>query len=292
MTDLSQRIANPPPEKRALLEARLLREKGEGVPVPAIARRAGGGPAPLSFAQQRLWFLDQLDPGKPYYNLPLALRLTGELDVPALTRALDAIVSRHESLRTTFSTKDGEPAQVIGPPRRLALERRDISSVPEAERGERLRQVLSEELGKSFDLGRDAMLRAKLVREGDRSHVLVLMIHHIAADGWSIGILLDELAAFYEANLSGSKPDVEELPIQYADYAVWQRDWLRGGVEEAQLSYWKRRLQGILPLLALPTDRARRRSRRSRAPRSGAFFPDDWSMRSRRCRARRAPRSS
>lgn len=134
MTDLSQRIANLPPEKRALLEARLLREKGEGVPVPAIARRAGGGPAPLSFAQQRLWFLDQLDPGKPYYNLPLALRLTGELDVPALTRALDAIVSRHESLRTTFSTKDGEPAQVIGPPRRLALERRDISSVPEAER--------------------------------------------------------------------------------------------------------------------------------------------------------------
>ena len=127
MSDLSQRIANLPPEKRALLEARLLREKAAAVPVPAIGRRAGTGPAPLSFAQQRLWFLDQLDPAKPYYNLPLALRLTGELDVPALSRALDAIVSRHEALRTTYSTREGEPLQVIGPPRRLAIERRDLS---------------------------------------------------------------------------------------------------------------------------------------------------------------------
>jgi amino acid adenylation domain-containing protein len=257
MSDLSQRIANLPPEKRALLEARLLREKAAGLPVPAIGRRAGTGPAPLSFAQQRLWFLDQLDPGQPYYNLPLALRLTGELDVPALSRALDTIVSRHEALRTTFSTKDGEPLQVIGPPRRLALERRDLSGVPEGERAERLRQILAEELGKPFDLGRDAMLRARLVRESDRSHVLVLMMHHIASDGWSIGILLEELAAYYEANRSGSKPEMLALRIQYADYAVWQRDWLRGGVEETQLAYWKRRLEGTLPLLALSTDRTR-----------------------------------
>jgi amino acid adenylation domain-containing protein len=257
MSDLSRRIANLPPEKRAMLEARLLREKAAGAPAPSIPRRGERGPSPLSFAQQRLWFLDQLDPGKPYYNLPLALRFTGELDVPALSRALDAIVARHEVLRTTFSTRDGEPLQVIGPPRRVALERRSLSGASEGDRTEALRRTLADELGRPFDLTRDSMLRATLVQEGDRSHVLLLMMHHIASDGWSIGALLGELAAFYEANRSGSEPSVPDLPIQYADYAVWQREWLRGGVEQSQLAYWKECLGGELPLLALPSDRPR-----------------------------------
>ncbi len=257
MSDFSQRIANLSPEKRALLEARLLREKAAAVPVPVIGRREGNGPAPLSFSQQRLWFLDQLDPGKAYYNLPLALRLIGELDIPALSRALDTIISRHESLRTTFAARDGEPVQVIGTPRRLALERRDLTGAAEGDRPDLLRQLLAEELGKPFDLGRDLMLRAQLVKESDRSHVLVLMIHHIASDGWSIGVLLEELAALYDAERSGERSGLPEPPIQYADYAVWQRGWLEGAVEDAQLTYWKRRLGGELPRLALPTDRLR-----------------------------------
>ncbi|MGH9367919.1 MAG: non-ribosomal peptide synthetase, partial [Thermoanaerobaculia bacterium] len=229
----------------------------DAAPVPAIPRRAGSGPAPLSFAQQRLWFLDQLDPGRAYYNLPLALRLSGELDVSALTRALDAIVARHEVLQTTFSTKEGEPLQVIGPARSVSVERREVSGASRADCEKALSRMLEEELGRPFDLSRDSMLRATLVREEGRSHVLLLMMHHIASDGWSVGVLLEELAAFYAAYHSGSEPTVPALPIQYADYAVWQREWLKGGVETAQLEYWSKRLEGELPLLALPTDRPR-----------------------------------
>jgi amino acid adenylation domain-containing protein len=257
MTDLSQRIASLPPEKRALLEARLLRERAAASPVPAIGRRGDSGPAPLSFAQQRLWFLDQLEPGRAHYNLPLALRFSGELDVLALSRALDAIVGRHEALRTTFEARNGRPQQVIGAAPRVAVERRDLSTVPEGERASALRRLMAEELARPFDLSRDTLLRAALVRETDRSHVLVLMMHHIASDGWSVGILLEELAALYRANRSGANPDLPALPIQYADYAVWQREWLRGDVEEKQIAYWKQRLSGELPLLAIPTDRPR-----------------------------------
>jgi amino acid adenylation domain-containing protein len=257
MTDLSQRIASLPPEKRALLEARLLRERAAASPVPAIGKRADSGPAPLSFAQQRLWFLDQLEPGQAHYNLPLALRFSGELDVAALSRALDAIVGRHEALHTTFEARNGRPQQVIGAAPRVAVERRDLSTLPEGERAPALRRLLAGELARPFDLSRDTMLRAALVRETDRSHVLLLMMHHIASDGWSVGILLEELAALYRANRSGAKPDLPGLPIQYADYAVWQREWLRGDVEEKQIAYWKQRLSGELPLLAIPTDRPR-----------------------------------
>ena len=257
MTDISQRIASLSPEKRALLEARLQRERAAATPVPAIGKRPAAGPAPLSFAQQRLWFLDQLEPGQAHYNLPLALRLTGDLDVAALSRALDAIVGRHEALRTTFASRNGKPHQVVGAAPRIAVERRDLSTLPEGDRAVALRRLLAEELARPFDLSRDGMLRAALVRETDRSHVLILMMHHIAADGWSIGILLDELAALYRAGRSGGEAEVPSLPIQYADYAVWQREWLQGGVEEKQIAYWRERLAGDLPLLALPTDRPR-----------------------------------
>ena len=257
MTDLSQRIASLSPEKRALLEARLLRERAAASPVRAIGKRPETGPAPLSFAQQRLWFLDQLEPGRAHYNLPLALRLSGELDVAVLSRALDAIVGRHEALRTTFASQNGKPHQVVGAAPRVAVERRDLSTLPEGDRAPALRRLLAEAFVRPFDLSRDPMLRAALVREDDRSHVLLLMMHHIAADGWSIGVLLDELAALYRAGRSGGEPQLPSLPVQYADYAVWQRDWLRGDVEEKQLGYWRQRLSGELPLLAMPTDRPR-----------------------------------
>ncbi len=257
MTDISQRIASLSPEKRALLEARLLRERTAASPVPAIGKRPDTGPAPLSFAQQRLWFLDQLEPGQAHYNLPLALRLTGELDVAALSRALDAIVRRHEALRTTFAARNGKPHQVIGAAPRVAVERRDLSILPEGDRGPALRRLMADELARPFDLSRDGMLRAALIREADGSQVLLLMMHHIAADGWSIGILLEELAALYRAGRSGAEAALPPLPIQYADYAVWQREWLQGGVEEKQIGYWRQRLSGELPLLAMPTDRPR-----------------------------------
>ncbi|HEY7574274.1 MAG TPA: condensation domain-containing protein, partial [Thermoanaerobaculia bacterium] len=253
MKDLSQRIADLSPEKRALLEARLRREKGAA---PGIPRRTAAGPAPLSFAQQRLWFLDQFDPGKPYYNLPLAVRLTGNLDVPALTRSLDVIVERHEVLRTTYAMREGTPVQVVSPPRRMAVERRDISGSP-PDGGAALRAVFAEELGRPFDLAKGPMVRATLVRESDRSHVLIVMTHHIASDGWSVGVLLQELATLYGSNRQGAEVSLPELPIQYADYAVWQREGLQGSVLESQLSYWTRRLGGELPVLELPSDRPR-----------------------------------
>jgi amino acid adenylation domain-containing protein len=271
MTDLSQRIASLPPEKRALLEAKLLGEKP--ATAAAIPRRAGSGPAPLSFAQRRLWFLDQLDPGRPYYNLPLALRLKGDLDVGALARALDAIVSRHESLRTTFASKDGEPFQIVAPASRLALERRDLSGLPPGERAAALRRLLAEELARPFTLSRDPMLRASLVREDERSHVLVLLMHHIVSDGWSIGVLLEELAEGYGASRGGREPAPPALPIQYGDYAAWQRDWLAGAIGDAQLAYWKERLAGDLPLLALPSDRPRPARQSYRGAQERRLYP-------------------
>ena len=255
-TDLLARIASLPPEKRALLEARLLREKA-GAALPAIPRRAGSGPAPLSFAQQRLWFLDQLDPGQPHYNLPLAVRLTGELDAGALTRALDAIVARHEVLRTVYVAKQGEALQVVGPVQPLAVERRDLSGLTEEARAAALQRLLADELARPFDLARDAMIRATLVREAEDRRVLVLMMHHIASDGWSIGVLFQEFAALYGNFHAGAEPDLSPLPIQYADYAVWQREWLRGGIEQNQLAHWKKQLEGELPVLQLPADRPR-----------------------------------
>ena len=254
MSDLSERIAGLSPEKRALLEAKLLGGRTAAAPIP---RRSATGPAPLSFAQRRLWFLDQLDPGRPYYNLPLALRLTGELDVAALSPALDGNVARHESLRTTYTARDGEPLQVVGASSAVPLERRDLSALSAGERGPALKRILAEELARPFDLGRDPMLRATLVRESAGSHVLVLLMHHIASDGWSLGILLQELADGYAAARTGSAAAPPPLPIQYADYAVWQREWLDGGVGERQLAYWKERLAGDLPVLALPADRPR-----------------------------------
>jgi amino acid adenylation domain-containing protein len=223
--------------------------------VPGIPRRAAAGPAPLSFAQQRLWFLDQFDPGKPYYNLPLAIRITGDLDVPALTRSLDAIVARHEVLRTTFATREGNPVQIVAPPRRMAVERRDISGRTDG--GAALRAVFAEELGKTFDLAKDPMVRATLVRESDRSHVLIVMSHHIASDGWSVGVILQELSALYESSRKGTEASLPPLPIQYSDYAVWQREGMKGSGPRVAARLLDRRLGGELPVLELPADRLR-----------------------------------
>ncbi len=256
MSNLSDRIASLTPEKRALLEKRLLEATPREETRREIPRR-GARDAPLSFAQQRLWFLDQLDPEKPHYNLPLAVRLKGPLDRAALSRALDVIVERHEALRTVYTHADGEPRQIVEPPRRVPLEGRDLSGVREPERADALARCLAEEVAKPFDLGRGPMLRATLIREAENRHVLILCMHHIAGDGWSLGIFLREFAELYAAAGSGRDAALPELPIQYTDYAVWQRDELRGDRLEESLGFWAKELSGELPVLTLPADRPR-----------------------------------
>jgi len=257
MIDLSRRIADLSPEKRALLELRLMKRGRAVNNTPEIPRRMMSGPCPLSFAQQRLWFLHQFEPDSPVYNMPKAVRLSGALNVGALQQALDGIVARHEVLRTTFASIDGNPAQVVEEPRPMELTVIDLREWPEAEREAEAHRRLTQETRRPFDLSRDWPLRATLVRLDTADHMLLLTTHHIASDGWSAGILMRELAALYEACSRGAASPLPELPIQYADYALWQRAWLQGEVLDSQLAYWREQLRGSRSVLELPTDRPR-----------------------------------
>ena len=242
------------------------------------ARRAGAGPGPglpplvavdrghdlpLSFAQRRLWFWDRYEPGSPLYNLPFVFRLEGLLDPEVLGRVLTEIVDRHEVLRTTFRDTPNGPVQVIAPGRGgvgegLPLPVVDLSSLPPDARIVRLDALILEEALRTFDLGRGPLVRATLVGLGPEGHILLLSLHHIVFDGWSLGVLSDELAALYEAFSSGRPSPLPELRLQYADFAVWQRKWLSGEVLERGLAYWRRQLAD-LPVPDLPTDRPRPR---------------------------------
>ncbi|MDP2625480.1 MAG: amino acid adenylation domain-containing protein, partial [Candidatus Rokubacteria bacterium] len=223
----------------------------------SIPRRADQAPAPLSFGQRRLWFLGQIDPESAAYNIPWAVRLRGSLDVDALRETLTAIVARHEVLRTSFDEVAGDPMQVIARECAVELPVIDLGAVTEAEREPALGRALDEEARRPFDLARDLMLRALLVRVTAAEHVLLLTMHHIAADGWSLGILTQELAALYEAFVAGRPAALPALPIQYADYAAWQRR--EGPALAEQLDYWKRQLDGAPPALELPSGRPRPR---------------------------------
>lgn len=254
--ELSARIAKLSPAKRALLQMRLKDKTGTAGAKPLIAPRTATGPVRLSFAQERLWFLDQLEPESRAYNQPKLLRLQGALDVLALQRALDAIVERHQVLRTTHHGGDEYPVQLVGESRAVELLLTDLSGCSSDEKERRLQEVVSEISERRFDLSRDLMLRGALFKLGPMEHVLLVVTHHIASDGWSTGILWKELASLYGAFSSGEPNALPELPIQYADYAVWQRQWLQGPVLETQLSYWSHQLAG-LHALDLPTDRPR-----------------------------------
>jgi amino acid adenylation domain-containing protein len=218
-----------------------------------IPRRAEAGPAPLSFAQQRLWFLDQLQPGSPVYNVPGCLRLRGALDAPALAASVGELARRHETLRSRFGVRDGEPVQVSAPPRALALPVVDLAGVPGAAAAARLE---GREARRPFDLARGPLLRATLLRLGPGEHWLLLTLHHVAADGWSLEILLRELVDLYAAAAAGRPSPLPELAIGYCDFAVWQRRRLAGKAREEQLGYWRRQLRGV-GVLELPTDRPR-----------------------------------
>jgi amino acid adenylation domain-containing protein len=213
--------------------------------------------APLSFAQQRLWFIDQLDPGKPLYNIPVALRVEGLLDADVMALCLGEIVRRHEVLRTVFATFKGSPVQRIQPPSAFRLAVVDLSELPESVRGAVASALAGEEANRPFDLTRGPLLRGVLLRLAERDHVAALTMHHIASDGWSMGVLVREVAALYAAFAEGRPSPLPELPVQYADFALWQSGWLRGQVLEEQLAWWRGELAGAPDLLRLPTDRPR-----------------------------------
>ncbi|WP_255443093.1 condensation domain-containing protein, partial [Corallococcus sp. Z5C101001] len=201
--------------------------------------------------------MDQLQPEDASYNLPTALQLSGHVDVEALRRAFESLVARHESLRTTFEQHQGQPSQRIHTPRDWALPLVDLSSLPEVQRQEESRRLADAEMRRPFQLATGPLLRSTLVRLGEDSHLLLVTMHHIVSDGWSMGVLVREMAAFYEAFTTGTTPTLAPLPVQYSDFATWQRQWLQGETLDAQIQYWKRQLSGAPAALELPTDRPR-----------------------------------
>ncbi|PYS91302.1 MAG: non-ribosomal peptide synthetase [Acidobacteria bacterium] len=257
MSSSSKRTLELSGKRRAVLEA-LLREQGVGaVKAERIPRREESGSAPLSFAQHRLWFLNQLEPDSPLYNIHAAVSLSGPLNVPVLQRSMSEILRRHEALRTTFAVVDDRPVQVINEAAGFKLPVSDLQELDESARERSVNARAEEEAHRPFDLTKGPLLRANLLRLGETEHVLLLTIHHIVSDGWSMGVFVRELAALYEAYVAGRPSPLQELPLQYADFAAWQRGWLQGDVLEEQLSYWKRQLADASPLLELPTDRPR-----------------------------------
>jgi natural product biosynthesis luciferase-like monooxygenase protein len=230
---------------------------GQGVKTPPLVRAARDRALPLSFGQQRLWFIDQFDRGNALYNVPMALRLNGALDVNALERALNEIVRRHEVLRTTYHEDGGQPVQSIAASLKLALPLADLSRLPPDERARETRRLTAEEARRTFDLARGPVLRARLLRLAAREHVVLLTTHHIVNDAWTKGIFVFELAEIYKAFAAGAPSPLAELEVQYADYAVWQREWLRGATLQTQIDYWKGQLAGAPPLLELLPARPR-----------------------------------
>ena len=229
----------------------------EGRPAPPLRPVPREPGLPLSFAQQRLWFLYQMDPGSSSYNVPRAVRLAGELRPAALEAALSEVLRRHEVLHTSFPTVAGQPALEIRPPRPESLPRIDLSALPAALREAEAWRLAEEEARRPFDLAHGPLVRSALVRLDGSDHVLLFTLHHIVSDGWSTGVLVREAGALYQAFSVGAPSPLPELPIQYADFACWQRRWLSGEVLEEQLSYWRRQLAGLPDGLDLPLDRER-----------------------------------
>jgi amino acid adenylation domain-containing protein len=228
-----------------------------GATLPPIVPRAQSAELPLSLAQERLWFLDQFEPENTAYNTPGALRLTGRLNLTALERSLGAILQRHEVLRSSFTAVDGQPHQTITPSPPVTLPVVDLQTLSGAKLEAEVQRQATEESQRRFDLMKAPLMRAKLLRLAETEHVLLLTMHHIVADGWSHGVFWRELAVLYNAFTSGHPTPWPDLPIQYADFAAWQRQWLQGDLLDAQVSYWREQLAGAPTVLDLPTDRPR-----------------------------------
>ncbi|AVZ29697.1 linear gramicidin synthase subunit B [Nodularia spumigena UHCC 0039] len=253
--ELKNRIAALPPEKRVLFEQILRQQTNSGKfsPQKTIPRRQENTELPLSLAQERLWFLDQIDPHNCAYNIAISWQLTGNLNIPALFTSLQTIIHRHESLRTAFPSQEGKPYQEVFPTVDLQLPVIDLQSLPPQQQTQAAENLAKLEASQPFDLTQAPLMRVKLIRLTPHQTTLLLTLHHIIADGWSRGILLRELAICYRAFIKGEKPSLPELPIQYADFALWQREWLQKEEMTAQLAYWRQKL-AALPTLELPTD--------------------------------------
>jgi amino acid adenylation domain-containing protein len=288
VSDLASRLASLSPQKRELLLRRLgglEAQAAETAPPNAIPRvpRPAAGPArfPVSFSQLREWILDRMDPGTPNYNIPANFRITGPLSVPVLAGSLQEIVRRHEALRTTFvagdTSEETEPRQSVAPRLEVALPVIDLTALPDALRETELLRRVRQELRTGFDLAAGPLLRARLVRLGASGqasdHAILFTLHHIISDGWSMGVFYQELTTVYAAFSAGRPSPLPELPIQYGDFAVWQRRRLQGEALEAQLDYWRQQLAGAPPLLELPTDRPRPQVRSGRGGKLPVFLP-------------------
>jgi len=209
---------------------------------------------PLSYAQQRLWFLDQLEPNSPFYNISLALHLAGNLQVDVLEKSLQEIIQRHESLRTNFATIEGNPVQVIKPESNWQLTLVNGKDSPKYREEQEIKKWLEIRSHQPFDLANDSLIRATLLKLSDTEHFLLICLHHIVSDGWSMGVFIEELTTLYNAYTKGLEPLLQELPIQYADFAIWQREYLQGEIRQNQLNYWQKQLAAAPALLHLPTD--------------------------------------
>jgi amino acid adenylation domain-containing protein len=243
--------------KLDLLALLLEEENIEYIPVQAISPRKNTENLELSFAQKRLWILNQLEPGNPFYNIPAALKLKGKLDVDALKFSFNEIIQRHEVLRTKFNVIDGQPILEIVPQQTITLPIVDLREIALTEREAKVQSLADAEFRKPFNLASEPLLRGTLLQLDEAEYILLLTMHHIVSDGWSTDILIREVAAIYECFTQGKPSPLPQLTIQYTDYAIWQRKWLQGEVLETQLNYWKQQLAGNLPILELPTDRPR-----------------------------------
>lgn len=261
MSDLLKRLETLSPEKRELILQKLKKQQQSGQDnhrkTPILTPISREQSLPLSFAQQRLWFLDQLEGENCVYNVPFFWEISGFLNIVALEQAIREIVQRHEVLRTSFSVVDESPIQVIHAHPQLKMQVLDWRQVPEEHQLNKARQLAIEELQQPFDLSKPPLLRVKLLQLAEQSHLLLLVIHHIVCDGWSMDIFRRELFALYTAFCIGESSALPELSLQYADFAHWQRQWLQGEVLQTQLNYWQKQLADVPPLLELPTDKPR-----------------------------------
>ncbi|HEX7646721.1 MAG TPA: amino acid adenylation domain-containing protein, partial [Noviherbaspirillum sp.] len=272
--ELSLRTLFEAPTLAALaLRIEAAKMESAGLAAMPMTRVERGQRLPLSFAQQRLWFLDQLEPGSAFYNMPNPMRLIGRLDVQALCRTFDEILRRHEVLRTSFGIDQGEPVQVIKPAHKLECPIIDLSQVPDSDREKRALDLVMQDARKPFDLANGPVVRCTLVRLRETEHLVLFTMHHIVSDGWSSGVLVKEIVTLYQAFAAGSPSPLPELPLQYADFASWQRNWLQGEVLQRQLSYWKKELAGAPALLALPTDRPRPKVQAHRGANGACSIP-------------------
>ncbi|MEH2435907.1 MAG: non-ribosomal peptide synthase/polyketide synthase [Nostoc sp.] len=238
-------------------EIEQLQQQDLQLSAPPILLRAENAQLALSYAQQRLWFLDQFEPNSPFYNMSIALRLAGTVEVAALEQSFQEIIHRHEALRTNFITVDGQATQIIQTETNWTVSVVDLKNLSTTEQEIASQQLVQQQAIQPFELATQALVRATLVVLSETEHILLMCIHHIVSDGWSIGLFLQELAALYNAYSQGKSSTLTPLPIQYADFALWQRQWLQGEVLQSQLSYWQQKLASAPTLLSLPTDRPR-----------------------------------